>query len=591
LIIASVFGSPAPAQDSTDPLLNAWAPFPEVASCAGNCHYNPAAVPTVPANAFSSRGDFSRQNELREWLRSDKHAIARIRIEPLTPTQRQDEKSRLLANYAFEDPRQVDQWVGASNELSRRICDQIGIDVDTESGYNQFASQCLSCHGGYDAKAQTQVGFGKPAVDQPRQPGISCLVCHQEGGVPAADKIEASPWLVAHSQRNLAWRTESPESKSAAGMRDLVTVSKQADLCNDCHVGNLSKGLFVSHAMYAAGHPPLPNVELQTFVDSMPSHWRSQSETSKAMAEASYDGRQSYFEVNFPGLKLDTEGSPIDDVLWQTRQMVIGAVATERRAMEMVDWAAASDQYWGDYAMYDCGACHHALRIPSLRQERGYAGAPGRPRLHEWAGVLTDLLGQAAATGPSRDKFVSAELGASWFDVSRKEESLVAAISSQPFGQRLEAQRASVQLITALNDLIQNMESEAFASTDFAFEMIGRLSRAGQEQLLDYATARQVLWAITVLVDDLRDQSINDSRLAMALPVIQAEVQRWQTPNQAGGTLVSTGGVGIATKLPAGRDMFIYRENLSDELRRRAAYDPQEFAMSLSRIQLALQAK
>ena len=45
-------------------------------------------------------------------------------------------------------------------------------------------------------------------------------------------------------------------------------------LCLSCHVGNAAQGKVITHAMYAAGHPPLPAMDIATFALNQPQHWR-----------------------------------------------------------------------------------------------------------------------------------------------------------------------------------------------------------------------------------------------------------------------------------------------------------------------------
>ena len=56
-------------------------------------------------------------------------------------------------------------------------------------------------------------------------------------------------------------------------MTDLWDPVKRATKCASCHIGNPGEQKVVTHAMYAAGHPPLPGLETATFSDAMPRHW------------------------------------------------------------------------------------------------------------------------------------------------------------------------------------------------------------------------------------------------------------------------------------------------------------------------------
>src|SRR5438034_7388462 len=46
----------------------------------------------------------------------------------------------------------------------------------------------------------------------------------------------------------------------------------------ECHAGNAEKGKVVTHAMFAAGHPPLPNFEVGYFSRNLPQHWREKKD-------------------------------------------------------------------------------------------------------------------------------------------------------------------------------------------------------------------------------------------------------------------------------------------------------------------------
>jgi len=66
-------------------------------------------------------------------------------------------------------------------------------------------------------------------------------------------------------------RKEKAEQFGMQNLRDPVT---RAAVCSSCHVGSPSEGKVVTHAMYAAGHPPLTGFELNGLSERMPPHWR-----------------------------------------------------------------------------------------------------------------------------------------------------------------------------------------------------------------------------------------------------------------------------------------------------------------------------
>ena len=54
-------------------------------------------------------------------------------------------------------------------------------------------------------------------------------------------------------------------------VRDGVT---RAELCTSCHVGSVAEENFVKPEWYAAGHPPLTDLESSAFSPIMPAHWK-----------------------------------------------------------------------------------------------------------------------------------------------------------------------------------------------------------------------------------------------------------------------------------------------------------------------------
>src|SRR5262249_1588918 len=115
--------------------------------------------------------------------------------------------------------------------------------------------ECLSCH----AVALTPADRKDPSFQL--EQGGPCVICHGP----------REEWIDAHSafRKRPKWRALTPaEKEKQYGLADLWTPSKRAALCASCHVGRIQQGepdKFVTHEMYAAGHPPLPSFEAATF--------------------------------------------------------------------------------------------------------------------------------------------------------------------------------------------------------------------------------------------------------------------------------------------------------------------------------------
>ncbi len=545
----------SPATGVTDPVLMAWAGQDDVASCSV-CHYAAPVGGLRPPDT-----SFSRQDELQFWLANDKHAIARRRVEPLTI----DERDQEAINYARKLGLQSvpADWFGDSNLLSRRICDKLGYDVATTEGYGRFRDNCLTCHGGYRG-AQDDVHFAK---GEGGQPGISCNYCHQINGNDA--------WVNQHGINAAErWRLLPPELKSAQGMRDLVNMTVQAANCFDCHIGNRDQDMFVTHAMYAAGHPPLPGIELQTFCESMPQHWRTEGELYSSLAD--FEKRDLYFQVNFPplfaGEKL-LQRRP-GDVLWNTRKVLVGALVARTHWLDLMIASATPDR-WADYSLYDCASCHHDLREPSPRQTRGYVGAPGRPRQSEWTVPLLEVALLTVST-QTRD------------EVRELEHQLAVEFSDTPFGDSERVAAIARRLRSAIQRAMEELEALPIKS-GVGPGAIWRLAQTKPEQLLVYDAARQVVWAIQAIAKELEF-------VGEALPdEIMSQINELSEPIEKDGDMgvaavsaVTRITTGIDTTLPSGRQAFIYPDNLYSDLRRKATFDPAALAVRLESLAASL---
>ncbi len=522
---------------SNDPVYQSWEAIADVQGCF-QCHSTPP--PGRPDLSFS------RRIELALWVRNDKHAIARRRVEPLTEDQLVGELNKLQDKYSMSID-QVRQWGGLSNILSFQICDKLGYDVSTQGGYDLFLNNCATCHGGYRrGKAGEAAAFSRA---EKYQPGISCNYCHQDDAPGAS-----GDWIDKHGVTKAAteWRNLSPEQKTAQGMSDLVNVGTQAANCFDCHIGNRDKNMFVTHVMFAAGHPPLPGIELQTFCSQMPQHWVDEAQVFKSLTEAQFAGRDEYFKTNFPQLYADGKLTP-DRTYFQTRKLMIGALAARLQVVELLADSATTER-WADYSLYDCAACHHELREPSARQARGYAGAPGRPRQYEWPDALIGVALDVA--GPDVRK-----------EVDAKEQKLALAFSMTPFGEPRVVGPVAKELTESLQKAIEAAEGRPFTAVP-ARAIIKLLAQTPSDKLLVYDSARQVVWAIGAIAAELE---------AAGEPL----------PQNLAAMIASLGEptiAGIETTLPAGRKTFIYRANLDAELERKAAFDIQVLRPKLDMI-------
>jgi hypothetical protein len=354
-------------------------------------------------------------------------------------------------------------------------------------------------------------------------------------------------WSQQHANtRSDRWRLLPPEEKSKQGMRDLVTITTQASLCFDCHIGNLKQNKFVAHEMYAAGHPPLPSIEMETFCREMPQHWRSPSQLYKSLSQ--YEKRDQYFQINYPGLKQDPK-----EVFWNTRKMLIGMLTARKKALDMYIDSSSTD-HWANYSLYDCAACHHELESTSQRQQRGFPGAPGRPRQAEWPIILFNRL---AGEG---ELFKDLERG------------FTERLTDQPFGDPAEAVPVARELRERVTATLERIEITPVSSST-AQLLLRKLASTPSDDLLTYDAARTVVWAMQTIAKELREasQGSEDSEKMKALEALVMDL---------GDPAIT----GLKSELPSGRQQFIYADALATDLRLRANYSPSRLMTMLNRV-------
>jgi hypothetical protein len=199
----------------------------------------------------------------------------------------------------------------------------------------EVSAACLDCHA-------TNAEAGQRASSFEISDGVGCESCHGP----------ASAWLGPHVTHD--W---THEQSVKAGMIDTKDVKKRTEVCLSCHLGNQQKN--VSHELIAAGHPALI-FELETFSALMPDHWRKENE------------------------KTDT----------LHRWAIAQSIGLRESVGQLQRATAKSAESWPDFAEFECSSCHHALSLPSERQERGYAGVAGLPPWNEARYVVArHLLG------------------------------------------------------------------------------------------------------------------------------------------------------------------------------------------------------
>jgi hypothetical protein len=432
---------------------------------------------------------------------------------------------------------------------------------------------CLSCHSNWHWKE----GFEKPPLFEF---GVTCESCHGA----------SSLWEGPHDAAD--WRKESPKTKEDKyGFIDVRNPIRRAKQCFSCHIGNVQEGKVVTHEMYAAGHPPLPGIEIESFAEQMPSHWRFLHEKGE------FRFRDEYIKANFPGVKHD----PLTD-LPRTKSTLIGGVMAMREAVNLFASQAndeSSTAAWPELAVFDCAACHHDLAAPGWRQKRGYGSSvPGRPQMFVWPEALI----KAAVRHRAGDD--DAKFQADWNAFQGSMEKLRRSLDRRPFGTPADLKAAVLDeggLISWLDQLAQDLFTSRVQQTD-ARRVLGTLVTLPPESYPDYHTARQLAWAIRTIQTELGTGSFPGFQGRPADESEKAAIDRavanlklfaaWRDGSRADAAAKTDSLLGALTsqlrlKLPAG-DKYVIAEQLPEALKAAAVYDPEWFRAQLETVARSL---
>jgi hypothetical protein len=300
---------------------------------------------------------------------------------------------------------------------------------------------------------------------------------HQESRLT---KAGAPPGAV----RVVDWREADPAVKDKWGLVNLRDAATAENRCASCHIGNLADGRFVTHEMYAAGHPPLPPLDLIAYTREQPRHWGLPSElgffawltkTDAPKAEAVFSVRAGESHV--------------------ARRFAESTVAGLAAAATLTGQLAEVGKDDGlDYAAFDCASCHHNLKYPSDRQERGYAGKPGRPLFRPAAFALTRVVVEHAAG--MKD---GADLGRALEALNAAEKSLALAFTTKTFGDAAKIVAASAELKKWSDDTLKKLAAVRYTPAETE-KLLAKVVEATQKPVADPEVAQLFTWAYETLV-------------------------------------------------------------------------------------------
>jgi hypothetical protein len=222
----------------------------------------------------------------------------------------------------------------------------------------------------------------------------------------------------------------------------------------------------------------------------MPRHWEYIKEKDKTVQEIlHFDPEKQQFE--------------------KAKLVVVSSIIALREAMRLLALQAEQcvnskdgEDKGLDLANFDCYACHHDLKSPSWRQERGYFGKPGRPQMPPWPTALLRLGLQEVAKREDAVKEVDAGL-------KRVHE----GFSAQPFGDCAKIASAANDLALRLDKLGEALDTpETKYDRETAKRLLQGLCSISDKETPDYDAARQIAWAFEIIYFELEPSEEKDSQ-------------------------------------------------------------------------------
>ena len=364
--------------------------------------------------------------------------------------------------------------------------------------------------------------------------GVTCVACH---GM-------SRDWVVEHQLPDKKWsRLTRQEKELRFGMTDLWDPVRRAETCASCHIGNHHQAKVITHAMYAAGHPPLPSFEAATFGDAQPPHWEYLSEKS---------------EKRLARIKPPPNAKNLES----TQLVVLGGLVNLRESLKLLaDEAGAIKPAtigarWPDFARFDCYACHHELERAeegSWRQARFRGGSPGRPLTPDWPMALVQL---GIAAGDS----ASAANRQHRLDDTLKE--VRKNLKVRPFGDASTLAPAARELAGWADSAIHDLDNTVFDAAK-ARTLLVRLCELAKDRIPDYDSARQIAWAFRVVYREAVQAGRRDAEIESALAALESELDLDLPPAKAQAQIETT---------------------LPDRLKKAAEFNPASFQGHFARI-------
>ncbi|MFO0852132.1 MAG: multiheme c-type cytochrome [Gemmataceae bacterium] len=340
---------------------------------------------------------------------------------------------------------------------------------------------CLVCH---STDTQPHAALSETAAERFSTTfGVNCQACHGP----------AQEWWPKHIE-DAVWRMTRPPDKAKLGQTDLRDPAVRATTCVECHIGSAEKGRFVTHAMYAAGHPPLPPFELATFSRDEPRHWRPAAAVDFTGGARDEIAKQ----LKAPGKLKELFHYRAGEVE-AARLVAVGAVTALRESAKLVGFGPDKSGGMLDFAHFNCAACHHELRVNGDRQKSGFPGTPGRPVPQTWPVWATRAVLRHAAAALPETAAVRDE-----FEKAYREFRTV--FDKAPFGDKPEAVAKAEALAVVCGEVLKALDGIEYtpaAARSLVAALGAEANDLSRRDYLDPDGATQLARSATVITDEL----------------------------------------------------------------------------------------
>lgn len=393
--------------------------------------------------------------------------------------------------------------------LAVRMAKVLGVvDKDNKSLIHRDV-RCLTCHVGMPLSelklADGNLVAADAIADFRLNLGVSCEACHGASG-----DGDQRGWNAVHQEGNKAtWRFLSPQAKRERfGYYDVHDPIARTKLCVSCHVGNVAMGRVVTHEMYAAGHPPLSSFEVESYLAQMPPHWLELNRKPKELLEEFLREQQrpaadtnsllharnlavgaliTFSESLRLSADLADDGATFP-TLPKSSQDAAKVPSGEDAPKQPTQAARFVKPSWPEFSQFACYACHHELRSPSWRQERGFRTIAGRPVFHEWPAVLL----QPALTSLGKER-----------ELAEPMERMIKLLNARPFGESEAVSRELRQIADWAEATAKALDRGAF-TREIAAQLLNECVRLASTTAPDYDAARQLAFACNVIYQDMK---------------------------------------------------------------------------------------